>query len=39
LLSDDPATFADMQAWARMTGNTYKQLDSFQFLVTKSVIN
>jgi len=38
LLSDDPATFADMQAWARMTGNTFKQLDSFQFLVTKSVI-
>jgi len=39
LLSDDPATFSDLQAWARMTENTYKQLSGSEFLVTKGVDN
>ncbi len=35
LLSDDPATLADLGAWSRMTGNTFKVLSQDKFLVTR----
>ena len=35
LLSDDPATLSDLQAWARITGNRYQELNRHEFLVTK----
>ncbi len=35
LLSDDPATAADLSAWARMTRNEVEQKRDFEFLVTK----
>ena len=31
LLSDDPATFPDLTAWARMTGNTFTQINNETF--------
>jgi len=36
LLSDDPATAADLSAWARMTGNEFKFVSEDNFLITKS---
>jgi tRNA 2-thiouridine synthesizing protein A len=35
-ISDDPATAADLNAWARMTGNEFKVLSDDNFLITKS---
>ncbi|MEI8066298.1 MAG: sulfurtransferase TusA family protein [Actinomycetes bacterium] len=35
LLSDDPATVADLTAWARMTRNEVEQEGDFEFLVTR----
>ena len=34
--SDDPATAADLNAWARMTGNEFKVISEDNFLITKS---
>jgi len=34
--SDDPATAADLTAWARMTGNQFKVISEDNFLITKS---
>ena len=36
LISDDPATAADLNAWARMTGNQVKVISEENFLITKS---
>ena len=36
LISDDPATAADLSAWARMTGNQFKVVSEDNFLITKS---
>jgi tRNA 2-thiouridine synthesizing protein A len=36
LISDDPATAADLNAWARMTGNQVKVISEDNFLITKS---
>ena len=36
LISDDPATAADVNAWARMTGNQLKVISTDNFLITKS---
>jgi tRNA 2-thiouridine synthesizing protein A len=36
LISDDPATAADLSAWARMTGNEIKVVSADNFLITKS---
>ncbi len=36
LISDDPATAADLSAWARMTGNKFKVVSDDNFLITKS---
>jgi len=36
LLSDDPATFPDLTAWARMTGNTFTQINNETFDVIRS---
>jgi TusA-related sulfurtransferase len=33
LLSDDPATWADLQAWSRMTGNLSRQTNATTFEV------
>ena len=33
LLSDDPATWADLQAWSRMTGHLSRQVNSATFEV------
>ena len=35
-ISDDPATAADLTAWARMTGNQFKIISEDNFLITKS---
>ncbi len=35
-ISDDPATAADLNAWARMTGNEFKIISADNFLITKS---
>jgi len=35
LLSDDPASEPDLFAWARMTGNTAKSLETNTFQITK----
>jgi tRNA 2-thiouridine synthesizing protein A len=35
-ISDDPATAADLTAWARMTGNQFKVISENYFLITKS---
>jgi TusA-related sulfurtransferase len=35
-ISDDPATAADLSAWARMTGNEFKVVSEDNFLITKS---
>ena len=34
LLSDDPATWADLQAWGRMTSHKVKQIDHSTFEIT-----
>jgi len=36
LISDDPATAADLTAWARMTGNKFKVISEDNFLIKKS---
>ena len=36
LISDDPATAADLTAWARMTGNEFKVISTDNFLIIKS---
>ncbi|MSO33487.1 MAG: sulfurtransferase TusA family protein [Candidatus Nanopelagicaceae bacterium] len=36
LISDDPATAADLNAWARMTGNEFIVISADNFLITKS---
>ena len=36
LISDDPATAADLSAWARMTGHEFKVVSADNFLITKS---
>jgi cysteine desulfurase len=33
LLSDDPATWPDLQAWGRMTHRKVSQLDATKFLI------
>jgi cysteine desulfurase len=33
LLSDDPATWPDLQAWGRMTGRRVSQLEATKFLI------
>ena len=33
LLSDDPATWPDLQAWGRMTERKVSQLDAAKFLI------
>lgn len=33
LLSDDPATWPDLQAWGRMTEKKVSQLDATKFLI------
>ena len=33
LLSDDPATWPDLQAWARMTGRRVEQRETPRYLV------
>lgn len=35
LLSDDPATLADLNAWARMTGHSYEVLGINNYLVKR----
>ncbi len=35
LLADDPATWADLQAWARMTKNIAIKVKASEFLITK----
>lgn len=35
LLSDDPASAPDLVAWARMTGNSVKEVGDSAFEVTK----
>jgi tRNA 2-thiouridine synthesizing protein A len=35
LLADDPATWPDLCAWARMTGNEVSQESSTSFMVTR----
>lgn len=35
LLSDDPASAPDLVAWARMTGNSVKNLGDSAFEITK----
>lgn len=39
LLSDDPATEFDLQAWARMTGHQVEKIEQDKFLVTKSKVD
>jgi TusA-related sulfurtransferase len=36
LYSDDPATEADLSAWARMTGNRYSKIENQKFLIVKN---
>jgi TusA-related sulfurtransferase len=36
LYSDDPATEPDLNAWSRMTGNTFSKIDNEKFLITKN---
>ena len=35
LLSDDPATSPDVQAWARMTGNLVVEYGQYRFRIRK----
>ena len=35
LISDDPATYPDLKAWSRMTGNAVSTLDLHKFLITR----
>ena len=35
LLSDDPATLADLAAWSRMTGNSYEILGPNKYLIKR----
>lgn len=35
LKSDDPATWVDLSAWARMTENSVEQVEPFVFIVTR----
>jgi len=35
LLSDDPATLADLSAWSRMTGNSYEVLGPNKYLIKR----
>ncbi len=35
LLSDDPATWPDLQAWARMTGNSASKESQSKFIVVR----
>ena len=35
LLSDDPATLPDLNAWARMTGNSYEVIATDKYLVKR----
>jgi TusA-related sulfurtransferase len=35
LLSDDPATLADLSAWARMTGNSYEVIGRDKYLIKR----
>ena len=39
LLADDPATWPDLRAWARMTGNQVSQESSTSFRVTRRIRN
>lgn len=36
LLSDDPATEPDLNAWSRMTGNTFSKVADHTFLIKKN---
>lgn len=36
LFSDDPATEPDLNAWSRMTGNTFLKIKDEIFLITKN---
>ena len=35
LISDDPATYPDLKAWSRMTGNGVSPLALHKFLITR----
>ena len=35
LLSDDPATLADLSAWSRMTGNPFEIIGPDKYLVKR----
>ncbi len=35
LKSDDPATFPDLLAWSRMTGNEIEKISETTFMITK----
>jgi tRNA 2-thiouridine synthesizing protein A len=39
LLADDPATWPDLQAWSRMTGNTVIRESETRFKVTRRIQN
>ncbi|MBU6243019.1 MAG: sulfurtransferase TusA family protein [Acidobacteria bacterium] len=36
LKSDDPATWADLSAWSRMTGNAVASIGEYNFVITKN---
>ena len=39
LLADDPATWPDLRAWARMTSNEVSQQSETRFMVTRRIQN
>lgn len=39
LRSDDPATWSDLSAWSRMTGNNVERIDDRTFRILRSAKN
>lgn len=39
LIADDPFTWLDLRAWARMTGNEVNQESETRFIVTRRIQN
>lgn len=39
LLADDPATWPDLRAWSRMTGNEVRRESETRFMVTRRIQN
>ena len=39
LLADDPATWPDLRAWSRMTGNDVRRESETSFMVTRRIQN